>query len=95
MPRRPIEAVMDDHVQALMSLDGVVGVAIGRTADGTPCLMVLVEELTGARRAALPDRLEGHPVCPFESGRIRALERDGEQGEAADGREAGREAPED
>ena len=74
-PHRDINAVMADHVQQLMAMDGVTGVAIGATEDGTPCIMILLIELTETRRRALPDQLEGHPVCLFESGEIRPLGR--------------------
>ncbi|HOX25978.1 MAG TPA: hypothetical protein PLL30_09555 [Candidatus Krumholzibacteria bacterium] len=77
-PRRAINDVMADHVQELMARDGVTGVAIGETADGNPCILILLRELTEAHRLALPDQLEGHPVCLFESGEIRPLGRQDE-----------------
>jgi len=73
MPTRDIKTVMDAHVDALMAIEGVVGVAIGALDDGTPCIKVLVVELTDALRGSIPDRLEGHPVVIVESGEIRPM----------------------
>ena len=72
-PGRDINAVMEDHVQELMAMDGVVGVAVSETGEGVPCIMILLLELTDARKRALPETIEGHPVCLFESGEIRPL----------------------
>lgn len=72
-PLRDIDAVMADHVDRLMATDGVTGVAIGETPEGAPCIMILVRELTDEVRRALPERIEGHPTCLFESGEIRPM----------------------
>ncbi|MFO7653093.1 MAG: hypothetical protein R6X25_04645 [Candidatus Krumholzibacteriia bacterium] len=73
MSDRSIEQVMNDHVDDLMALDGVTGVAIGKNDAGVPCIMVLVLKLDEEMQRRLPATIEGHPVCPFESGEIRPL----------------------
>ncbi|MCI0434481.1 MAG: hypothetical protein L0271_12700 [Gemmatimonadetes bacterium] len=61
MEGRTIEQVVADHVDALMALRGVVGVAQGLCADG-PCIRVFVTDASAAARSAIPDRIEGYPV---------------------------------
>jgi len=72
MPTRDVMTVMDAHVAELMSLAGVAGVAVGEL-DGTPCIQVLVIELTEELRAAIPETLEGYPVDVQVTGEIRPL----------------------
>lgn len=74
MPTRDINEVMEAHVDSLMALPGVTGVAIGQTDDGTPCILVLVIEDTDDVRAKIPGSLEGHPVKIFESGEIKPFD---------------------
>ena len=74
MPTRPIEEVQAAHSPALMAIPGVVGTFIGATADGKPCIEIMVIERTAALERQLPRTLEGHPVEIFESGRIRPLD---------------------
>lgn len=67
--RRPVADVLATHASALMERPGVVGVAEGRTDDGTPCVVVLV---SGVTVPALPSELDGHPVEVRRSGDITA-----------------------
>lgn len=73
MPQRDIKTVMDAHVDSLMKIPGVVGVAIGQLDDGTPCIIVMVKELTAERKATLPHQIEGYPVRIDETGTIRPM----------------------
>lgn len=73
IPGRDIKSVMEAHVDELMAIPGVVGVAIGELKDGTPCVQVLVVELTKELRGKIPKTLEGHPVDVVVTGVIRAL----------------------
>lgn len=73
MPTRPIEAVQEAHTPALVAIPGVVGTFIGATADGKPCIKIMVVERTAELERRLPRTLEGHPVEILESGRIRPL----------------------
>ncbi len=72
-PARDIVAVMEAHVDSLMAIPGVVGVAIGELKDGTPCIQVLVVEGTRELRGKIPKTLEGHPVDIVVSGVIKPL----------------------
>jgi len=74
MPTRDIKTVMEAHVDDLMALPGVAGVAIGALDDGTPCIKVMVVAQTDELRRHIPDRLEGHPVVIVESGAFRPME---------------------
>jgi hypothetical protein len=70
---RNITSVMEAHVDDLMAIPGVVGVAVGELGDGTPCIQVLVTERTRELRRKIPRTLEGHPVDIVVSGVIRPL----------------------
>jgi hypothetical protein len=74
MPTRDIKTVMEAHVDELMAIPGVAGVAIGALDDGTPCIKVMVVEDTDELRRRIPERLEGHPVVIVESGAFRPLQ---------------------
>lgn len=70
-----LNRVLEAHAPELMELDGVAGVAVGLAADGrTPCLKVLVVELTPELEARIPRTLEGQPVEIEVSGRVRPLD---------------------
>ena len=73
MPKRDIKTVMESHVDELMAIPGVTGVAIGALDDGTPCIQVLVEKKTEDVIRHIPKTLEGHPVTIIESGVIRPM----------------------
>jgi hypothetical protein len=69
---RDINEVLSDHDDALMAIEGVVGVAVGLTEDGkTLCLKVLVARKTPELVRRIPTSIEGHPVAVEESGVIR------------------------
>ncbi len=74
MPKRDIKTVMDSHVDELMAIPNVVGVAIGELDDGTPCIQVLVKEETDETTRKIPKTLEGHPVQIIETGEIRPMD---------------------
>lgn len=74
VPQRDINAVMASHVDELMAIPKVVGVAIGQLDDGTPCILVLVEEETKEITKKVPAKLEGYPVKVFVSGEIKPMD---------------------
>ena len=57
----------------LMAIPGVHGVAEGRTADGVPCLLILVQDSRSPAVRALPHELEGIPVRLDVTDSIRAI----------------------
>lgn len=73
MPQRDITAVMNDHVNELMAIQGVTGVAIGALDDGTPCIMVLLLDDSDALKRKILDMIEGHPVQKIVTGEIKPL----------------------
>lgn len=77
VPTRDVKTVMDAHVDELMAVTGVTGVAIGELEDGTPCIQVYVVEKTDEIVKKIPEALEGHPVNIIESGVIRPMSGDG------------------
>ena len=70
-----IKAVMDEHVDSLMSIDGVVGVAIGAIDNGNLCIKVMVTKEEVGRQKKIPDQLDTYPVVVEETGEIRAFTR--------------------
>jgi len=74
MPQRDIKTVMDSHVDELMAIPNVVGVAIGALDDETPCIQVLVTEKSEELAKRIPETIEGHPVQIIESGVIRPMD---------------------
>lgn len=68
-----IKAVMDAHVDSLMEIDGVVGVAIGALENGSYCIKVMVKSDDPKLRKKIPDQLENYPVVIEVTGVIRAL----------------------
>jgi hypothetical protein len=77
VPTRDIKTVMEAHVDDLMRIPGVTGVAIGELEDGTPCIQVYVAEKSDEIVKKIPKQLEGHPVDIIESGVIRPMGDDG------------------
>ncbi len=73
MPTDDIKVVMEAHVDELMAIPGVVGVAIGALDDGGPCIRVLIVEDAPELRARIPSVLGGYPVVIDVTGEIRAL----------------------
>jgi hypothetical protein len=68
-----IEQVMDAHVDELMSIAGVVGVAIGSLENGIPCIKILVVEKTEEVKKQIPSDLDDHPVVIEVTGTIRGM----------------------
>lgn len=66
-----ISSALDDASQWVG--DGIEGVGEGRTADGEPCIVVMVSELDPARRAKIPAEFGGFEVVLDETDTIHAL----------------------
>ena len=73
VPSREITQVMDAHVDELMAIPGVVGVAVGALDDGTPCILVLVAKINAGIHKSVPQEIEGHPVKIEVTGEIRPM----------------------
>ena len=71
--QKSIEVVQTDHTDALMSIPGVVGTAIGN-CDGKPCIKVLVSKKNPELLKKVPSMLEGYQVQIDESGDFRRLD---------------------
>lgn len=70
--KKPIEQVLKEHTDRLMSIEGVLGTAIGECQQ-EPCIKVLVEKKTLVMEKRIPSSLEGWKVEIEEVGRVRAL----------------------
>lgn len=74
-PRRDINAVLAAHDDALLAIEGVVGVYVGLLEDkSTACLRVMIQKDTPAVRKEIPSSIEGYPVVIEVSGKIRPLD---------------------
>lgn len=72
-PSRPLTEVLAAHTPGLMALPGVVGTAESRTADGKPCILVMLAKSSPELRSKLPRELEGWPVRIEVTGEFRAM----------------------
>ena len=72
MARRPIEIVLKEHADELMSLPGVVGIAIGEK-HGAPCIVVFKGWKTLELLQLIPSEIEGYAVTVEETGEFRPL----------------------
>lgn len=71
--QRPIEAVMNDHVQEWMQTPGVTVVYISQDEHGRPCIKIGVREFDEERDAGFGHEIEGYPIVVEETGEIRPL----------------------
>jgi len=67
---RSLQQVQESHTKELMAIPGVVGTAIGQSEDGSPALLVFVEEKTDEITRKVPTELEGYPVRIQVTGKI-------------------------
>lgn len=72
MPVKPIEQVLKEHTEQLMSLPGVVGTAQGLCGN-SPCIKIYVAQMTEALKKKLPKKLEGYQVDVDVTGELKAL----------------------
>jgi hypothetical protein len=68
---RPIEDVLREHTEELMSIPGVAGVGEG-LCNNTPCIKVYIIKSTPELDRKIPAVLEGYRVSKEVTGSIRA-----------------------
>jgi hypothetical protein len=61
MARTPLAAVLQQHIDRLMTIPGVVGLAQG-TWEGQLCLNIFVEDHLPQPLSGIPTRLEDYPI---------------------------------
>lgn len=71
MSEKSIQEVLKEHTDALMAIEGVVGVGQGLCND-KDCIKVFVVEKTAELEQKIPDELDGFPVEIVESGEFKA-----------------------
>jgi UPF0716 family protein affecting phage T7 exclusion len=74
MAAATVEEALDQNAGQLMSVPGVVSVAVGECA-GKPCIRVLVVRKTAELMQKIPSMLEGYPVVVEEAGPIGPVDR--------------------
>ncbi len=65
-----INKVLESYKEEIMSIPGVVGVYVSAMEDGSPCIKVMVNEITPEITGKLPSELEGYPVIIIPTGNI-------------------------
>jgi len=74
-PKRDINDVLAAHDRQLLAIPGVVGVYVGVLNDGRRrCLKVMLAEKNHETERKIPQTLDGYPVVPEATGKIRALD---------------------
>lgn len=66
-----IVAAQEALTDSVMSLSGVVGIAIGRCGD-TPCIKVYLSREDAGLRSQIPETFQGFPVDVEVTGEVRA-----------------------
>lgn len=74
MTKRKILPVLERHINKLMAIPGVTGVAEGR-CDGRPCIKVYITAKTPQTANKIPAEIEGFTVSVEETGEFRPLPR--------------------
>ncbi|NOY88686.1 MAG: hypothetical protein GXO93_04740 [FCB group bacterium] len=59
--KRTIEEILEDNKEFLMTIDGVIGVAIGLCQE-QKCIKVQIERDDQSLRNKIPQEIEGFPV---------------------------------
>ncbi len=72
MPAKKIENVLKEHTEELMSIQGVVGTAMG-LCNGKPCIKVYIIKKTSELDKKIPDVIESYPVSVEVTGEFEAL----------------------
>ncbi len=72
MPVKPIEAVLEEYTETLMSVPEVIGTSQG-VWGGSPCIKVYVILKSPALSRDIPRELEGYPVKIEVTGPICAF----------------------
>jgi hypothetical protein len=65
-----IEAVRRRHEKDLISIDGILGISVGRTPTGEDALVLYLRD--PSVRSLVPSEIEGHPVQTIVTGTIDA-----------------------
>ena len=69
---KPIDEVLKENTPHLMTIQGVVGTAIGE-CNGNPCIKVLVVKNTIILQQQIPSMLETWPVEITETGEVKPM----------------------
>ncbi len=72
MVQKPIEEVLKEHTNRLMSIPGVLGTAQS-LCEGQSCIKVYVIKNTPELEQRIPGILGGYPVVIQDTGTVRAL----------------------
>jgi hypothetical protein len=73
MNKKPVEQVLKDHQDELLSIEGVEGFYQGMDEDGNTTIVLMTVDLNENLLKAVPDSLEGYPVHLEAGGKIRPL----------------------
>ncbi len=74
MQKKPIEQVLKDNQNMLLSIPGVQGFYQGKSERGEDRIVIMVDSLSEKNKSKLPDSLDGYPVIIEEGGKIKPLD---------------------
>jgi len=72
-----IQEAKTKHAEQLLELPGVVSVGIGLDPEGRPAILVGLDGPCPETCAALPESLDGYPLCTQVMGTVGAVARRG------------------
>lgn len=67
-----VAAIKERHEKELMALEDVVGLGVGVSSQGQPCIVAFLRRLTSELEARIPSTIEGVPVEIEEVGEFEA-----------------------
>ncbi|MGD8777346.1 MAG: hypothetical protein PVH88_00105 [Ignavibacteria bacterium] len=68
-----VKEVIEKHSDAIMKIEGVVGIYEGMLDDNSPVITIMVIKKSEALLKKLPTSMEGYPVTVDETGEIKPL----------------------
>lgn len=74
MQKKPIEQVLKDNQNLLLSIPGVQGFYQGKSEKGEDRIVIMVDSLSYKNKDKFPDSLGGYPVIVEETGKIKPLD---------------------
>jgi dihydroxyacetone kinase len=77
MQRKPIEQVLKDRQEMLLSIPGAQGFYQSKLESGADCIVIMVDKLTEENKDKCPKSLDGYAVLIEEVGQIKPLDKDG------------------
>ena len=76
MQKKPIEQVLKDNQNMLLSIPGVQGFYQSKLENGEDYIVIMVDSLTEKNKEKFPKSLEGYTIKVEEVGQIKPLNKE-------------------